>query len=67
MSKTITQVRSAVGTSKRHRATLRALGLRRIGQSRTHEDTPTLRGMLLMVGHLVRVDESMTTDAAEAG
>jgi large subunit ribosomal protein L30 len=66
MAKTITQIRSAVGTSKRHRGTLRALGLRGIGHHRTHEDSPTLRGMLLQVDHLVRIDESPTTDPAEA-
>ena len=64
MPKTITQVRSSVGTSKRHRGTLRALGLRGIGQSRTHEDSPALRGMLLQVDHLVRIDESAADDAA---
>ena len=61
MPKVITQVRSSVGESKRHRGTLRALGLGRIGQSRTHEDSPTLRGMLIQVNHLVRVDESETS------
>lgn len=63
MPKTITQVRSAVGTSKRHRGTLRALGLRGIGQSRTHEDSPALRGMLIQVERLVSVEESAATEA----
>jgi len=57
MAKTITQVRSTAGQSKRHRGTMRALGLGRIGQSATHEDSPTLRGMLVHVNHLVRVEE----------
>ena len=36
----ITQMRSAIGQSQRHRGTLRALGLGRIGQSEEHEDRP---------------------------
>ncbi len=61
MPKTITQVRSSVGQSKRHRGTLRALGLGRIGQARTHDDSPTLQAMLVQVNHLVRVDEVETS------
>ncbi len=64
MAKNITQVRSTAGTPKRHRGTLRALGLRGIGQSRTHEDSPTLRGMLLNVSHLVQIEETVASDAA---
>ncbi|HWQ23663.1 MAG TPA: 50S ribosomal protein L30 [Gaiellaceae bacterium] len=52
----ITQVRSAIGQSQRHRGTLRALGLGRIGRSAEHEDSPQLRGMLRQVAHLVRID-----------
>lgn len=52
----ITQVRSAIGQSGRHRGTLRALGLGRIGRSAEHQDSPQLRGMLRQVAHLVRVD-----------
>lgn len=52
----VTQVRSVIGTQQRHRGTLRALGLRRIGQTVQHEDSPQLRGMLRMVGWLVRVE-----------
>ena len=53
----LTQVRSAIGQSPRHRGTLRALGLGRIGKSREHDVTPTLQGMLRKVRHLVRVEE----------
>lgn len=53
----ITQVRSQIGTQKRHRGTLRALGLRRIGQTVQHEDSPVLQGMLRMVAWLVRVEK----------
>ena len=53
---TITQVRSANGISPSQRATLRSLGLGRIGRSSEHTDSPQLRGMLRKVGHLVEVD-----------
>lgn len=54
----ITQVRSKIGTQERHRGTLRALGLRRIGQTVEHEDSPQLQGMLRMVARLVDVKEA---------
>jgi large subunit ribosomal protein L30 len=52
----VTQVRSAVGQSQRHRGTLRALGLGKIGRSAEHKDSPQLQGMLRQVAHLVQVD-----------
>jgi large subunit ribosomal protein L30 len=52
----ITQVRSSIGTQARHRGTLRALGLRRIGQTVEHEDSPSLQGMIRLVARLVRVE-----------
>ncbi len=54
----ITYVKSSIGYSERHKATIRTLGLRRLNQSVIHEDTPTLRGMLAKVNHLVRVEEA---------
>ena len=54
----VTQVRSAIGTKPKHRATLRALGLRRIGQSNVLADRPEIRGMLARVSHLVSVTEA---------
>jgi large subunit ribosomal protein L30 len=53
----LTQVRSSIGQSPRHRGTLRALGLGRIGSSREHEVGPVLAGMLRKVRHLVKVEE----------
>jgi large subunit ribosomal protein L30 len=53
----ITQVRSQIGQSHRHRGTLRALGLGRIGRSVERAESPELAGMLRKVRHLVRVDE----------
>jgi large subunit ribosomal protein L30 len=52
---TVKQVRSANGVSPRQRDTLRSLKLGRIGKSATLSDTPQLRGMLRVVGHLVDV------------
>jgi large subunit ribosomal protein L30 len=54
----VTQVRSQIGQSERHRGTLRALGLGRIGKSREHDESPVLAGMLRKVRHLVKVEES---------
>ena len=52
----ITQTRSQIGQSQRHRGTLRALGLGKIGRSAEHAESAQLAGMLRKVSHLVRVD-----------
>jgi large subunit ribosomal protein L30 len=52
----ITQVRSQIGQSERHRGTLRALGLGKIGRSAEHDESPQLAGMLRRVRHLIRID-----------
>ena len=52
----ITQVRSSIGQSQRHRGTLRALGLGKIGRSAEHDDSPQVAGMLRKVRHLVKVE-----------
>jgi large subunit ribosomal protein L30 len=54
----LTQVRSAIGQSERHRGTLRALGLGRIGKSNELDESPVLAGMLRKVRHLVDVEET---------
>ena len=54
----LTQVRSGIGQSPRHRGTLRALGLGRIGKTAEHDESPVLAGMLRKVRHLVRVEEA---------
>jgi len=54
----ITQVRSQIGQSKKHRGTLRALGLGKIGRTAEHQESPETLGMLRKVRHLVRIDES---------
>lgn len=53
----VTQVKSAIGTKPKHRGTLRALGLGRIGRSHTLPDRPEVRGMIARVPHLIRVEE----------
>jgi large subunit ribosomal protein L30 len=53
----IRQVRSAIGQSARHRGTLRALGLGRIGRSVERAESPELAGMLRRVRHLVEVEK----------
>ena len=53
----VTQVRSQIGQSQRHRGTLRALGLGKIGRSADHQESPQLAGMLRKVAHLVQVGE----------
>ena len=53
---TVTQVKSQIGQSERHRGTLRALGLGKIGRSAEHEESPVLDGMLRKVRHLVKVE-----------
>ena len=53
----ITQKRSTIGRPPDQRRTLRALGLRKIGQSVSKPDSPDLRGMLFRVQHLVEVEE----------
>ncbi|MGO9558288.1 MAG: 50S ribosomal protein L30 [Acidimicrobiales bacterium] len=52
----VTQVKSGIGTKPKHRGTLRALGLGRIGKSNVLPDRPEIRGMIARVPHLVTVD-----------
>ena len=58
----VTQVRSGIGTKPKHRGTLRALGLGRIGKSNVLPDRPEIRGMMATVPHLVEVT---TVEASE--
>jgi large subunit ribosomal protein L30 len=53
----VTQVRSGIGFDRKQRLALRGLGLRRIRHSVEVEDTPSVRGLILKVRHLVLVDE----------
>ena len=60
MSKTITvrQKRSQIGSMPKTRATMRALGLRKIGDTNTLPDRPEIRGMIARVPHLIEVQEN---------
>ena len=53
----ITWVKSAIGCSERQKKTVRALGLRKLGQTIEQSDTPVIRGMIEKVSHLVEVVE----------
>jgi len=61
----VTQVKSSIGTKPKHRGTLRALGLRGIGQTNTLPDRPEIRGMLARVPHLITVENIETVDTQE--
>lgn len=52
----ITQVKSAIGRDETQKRTVRSLGIRRLGQTVTHRDTPQIRGMIAAVSHLLRVE-----------
>ena len=54
----VTQVKSSIGTKPKHRGTLRALGLGRIGKTNVLPDRPEIRGMLARVPHLVEVKDT---------
>lgn len=53
----ITLVRSPIGYAKDQKATIRALGLRRLHQTVEKADTPVIRGMVAKVRHIVKVEE----------
>lgn len=53
----ITYTKSTIGYTVRQKATVKALGLRKLGQIVEHEDTPAIRGMINKVGHLITVEE----------
>ena len=52
---TVKLVRSVAGTRESHRATVRGLGLRKLGSQPQREDTPAVRGMINKVAYLVQV------------
>jgi len=54
----ITLLKSAIGYSERHKATVLALGLRKLHQTVVLPNTPSVRGMLYKVNHLVKVEEA---------
>ena len=60
----VTQVKSSIGSKPKHKGTLRALGLGRIGKSHVLPDRPEIRGMIARVPHLITVEE---VDASTGG
>jgi large subunit ribosomal protein L30 len=63
----VTQIKSGIGSKPKHRGTLRALGLGRVGKTHVLPDRPEIRGMLASVPHLVTfqvVDAGDVVDAA---
>lgn len=53
----VTYVKSTIGYTQRQKDTVHALGLRRLGDTAEHKDTPDIRGMINKVQHLVKVEE----------
>lgn len=53
----IKQVRSGISSTKRQKATLRSLGLRKLNQTVETVDNPAIRGMIAKVSHLITVEE----------
>ena len=60
----VVQVRSSIGVKPKHRGTLRALGLGRIGKSNVLPDRPEIRGMVAKVPHLVEVTSVESAEEA---
>jgi large subunit ribosomal protein L30 len=54
----VTQVKSSIGIIPKHRQTLRALGLRKIGHSRIHQVNKVISGMIDKVKYLVKVEKA---------
>ena len=54
----VTQIGSGIGRKKDQRETLKGLGLTRMNQTRELEDTPSVRGMINKIQHLVRVEDA---------
>jgi large subunit ribosomal protein L30 len=53
----VKQIKSSIGSKKRQKRTLKALGLKKINDSVTHENNPVIRGMISKVSHLVEMEE----------
>jgi large subunit ribosomal protein L30 len=53
----ITQVRSTIGRLQNQKDTIKALGIRKRGRSVVHDDTPSIRGMINTVRHLVTIEK----------
>ncbi|MDG2174312.1 MAG: 50S ribosomal protein L30 [Flavobacteriaceae bacterium] len=54
----ITQIRSSINRTGKQKRTLKSLGLRKIGMTVEHENTPNILGMIKKVNHLVAINDS---------
>jgi len=63
----ITQLKSKIGKNKKAKRTIEALGLKRIGHTVIHEDTPQIRGMIEVVKYMVKVEEIEPDKLTEEG
>lgn len=54
----ITQVKSAINRTKRQKATLEALGFKKLNQTVEHDDSPAIKGMVAKVNHLIKVEKA---------
>ena len=63
----VTQVRSVIHRPKDQKATVRRLGLHRLGETVVKDDRPEIRGMIAKVSHLVRVEETQGGRSATGG
>ena len=62
----VTQIRSGIGFDKKQSLALRGLGLRRLNHTVEVEDTPSTRGLVLKVRHLVKVEPETPAAAGKA-
>ncbi len=53
----ITQIKSTIDRNKRQKATMEALGIKKVYRSVEHDDSPAIRGMIQAVAHLIVVEE----------
>jgi large subunit ribosomal protein L30 len=53
----VTQIKSAIGCEKSQKETVRSLGIKKLYQTVYHQDTPQIRGMIMKVRHLLKVEE----------
>jgi large subunit ribosomal protein L30 len=53
----VTLLKSPIGYTKDQKATVQALGLRRMNQTVEHKDSPAIRGMLNKISHLIKIEE----------
>ena len=53
----VTQIKSRIGSNKKQKATLDALGLNKMNKSVEHENSPVIKGMINKVSHLVNVED----------